>query len=77
MTAEGITNWSIALKVKDLKKGEHTGEVRAYDGTQYSDVVSITFEVQKEKDDSPGFGVVLAVIVLAGTMAITQTRRHK
>ncbi|NIP35817.1 MAG: hypothetical protein GWN18_12685, partial [Thermoplasmata archaeon] len=56
-TAEGITNWSIAVKLKDLKKGEHTGEVRAYDGTQYSDVVSINFQVVKEaEDEGPGFG---------------------
>jgi len=76
MTAEGITNWSIALKVKDLKKGEHTGEVRAYDGTQYSDVVSITFEVQKESDDSPGFGIVLAAVALLSALAAVAVRRR-
>lgn len=76
MTAEGITSWSIALKVKDLKKGQHTGEVRAYDGIQYSEVVSITFEVQKEQDDSPGFSSVLVAVALLSALAAVVARRR-
>jgi len=75
-TAEGITNWSIALKLKDLKKGEHTGEVRAYDGTQYSDVVSITFEIEKEDDEGPGFGALMAAVALLGAVLAMAVRRR-
>jgi hypothetical protein len=76
-TADGTQVWNYAIKIKDLKKGEHIVEARSYDGTQYSDVDSVTFTVQKEEgDDSPGFGVAFAGLALLGAVLIAGWKRR-
>jgi hypothetical protein len=74
-TATGTDAWSQTMKVKDLKKGEHTLDVRAYDGTQYSDPESVAFKIKKEEKKSPGFGTALVVLGLLGAMMLAKRRR--
>ena len=75
-TADGTQVWNYAVKVKDMKKGEHTVEARAYDGSQYSDTVSVTFKVEVEEDEGPGFGAALVAVAFA-TMVITVELRRR
>ncbi len=75
-TAAGTDAWSQAMKLKDLKKGEHTLEVRAYDGTQYSESASVTFKVKKEEKGSPGFGACAALMGLVALGLAMASRRR-
>jgi hypothetical protein len=75
-TADGTQVWNYAVKAKDLKNGEHTVEARAYDGTQYSDTVSVTFTVEVEEKDGPGFSAVVAAIAMMGALIALERRRH-
>ena len=81
LTVQGTSSWSFELDTRDLDNGEHTLTLRAYDGTDHSDEVSLSIEVQNQEvvstegdDDidwtlwsTLGFGVVL--IALAGFIA--------
>ncbi|RLF31432.1 MAG: hypothetical protein DRN07_07185, partial [Thermoplasmata archaeon] len=65
----GTVNWSFSLDTKELENGEHALYVRAYDGKDYSDIASITIDVQNEKGGGggiPGFEMIL----LMGAMAL-------
>jgi len=59
--ATGTESWSHTRDTEQYGVGKHTLYVRAYDGEDYSDVVSYDFTVVEEGDDDggflPGFGV--------------------
>jgi len=61
----GTSSWSYPWDTKKVSNGYHTISVRAYDGTDYSDVQSITVNVNNEKEKGfiPGFEI---TILLAG-----------
>ena len=75
-TADGTQVWNYAVKIKDLKKGEHTVEARAYDGTQYSDTSSVTFKVEVEEDEGPGFGHLMTVLAISMMFLVGLRRRR-
>ncbi|MCK4614636.1 MAG: hypothetical protein KAU14_07525, partial [Thermoplasmata archaeon] len=52
LQAMGTNSWSIELDTTQLKDGEYTLEFRAYDGKQYSEIQSLTINVENEKKDS-------------------------
>ena len=81
MTVSGTTSWSYDLDTRPLAAGNHTLEVRSYDGQRYSTVTSVTFVVDqsvgKKKDKSPGFGVALcALAILAAVLVAVAGRRR-
>jgi hypothetical protein len=51
-------------------------EARAYDGIQFSDVVSVTFIVEAKEDDSPGFELVVAIMALTIASVVIADRRR-
>jgi len=82
MTVTGTTAWSYALDTKPLAAGNHTLEVRSYDGQKYSTVATVAFVVDqsvvKEEDDGPGFGAAaVALAILAAVAAATAAGRRR
>jgi hypothetical protein len=78
-TASGKATWSFEVNTKQLADGNHTVEVRSFDGEKYSDVTSVTFEVdqsvaKKKEDDTPGFAA--TVMLLAVLAAVLVSRGH-
>jgi hypothetical protein len=69
--------WSYEMETKDIEPGTHELEVETYDGTNPSDLKSVTFIVPKsdDKDDNPGFGTVLALAALAVIVFLSRRRR--
>jgi hypothetical protein len=74
MNATGSPGWQFTLDTKALKNGNHTIEVRAFDGTNYSDTVSRTISVDNQKARSKvsipmldGW-VVLSLLATAGLL---------
>jgi len=63
----GTTSWSWAIPVKGLAEGDHTLEVRSWDGYAYSELSSVTFKYKKP-EDSPGATAVLAALALLGAV---------
>jgi hypothetical protein len=75
MEVDGTQEWNVDIKVKDLEKGEHTLEVRAFDGEQYSDTGSVTFKVDDE-GDSPSIGMAGAIAAI-GILSFILWRRDR
>ena len=81
-TASGTTIWKFEIDTTTLADGNHTVEVRSYDGQKYSDVQEVTFEVDQsvapDDDDngSPGFGAALMVLATVGAVLVTRRRRR-
>ncbi len=63
----GTTAWTWTVPVKELKEGEHTLEVRSWDGHSYSEVDNVTF-TYKKPEESPGASAALALLALAGAV---------
>ena len=71
--ASGNSTWIFRLDTMKLKNGAHVVQARAFDGTDYSDVVNRTFSVDNQKAPGkgfiPGFGgpvTVLALVLILG-----------
>ena len=83
MTVTGTTAWSYELDTKPLAAGNHTLEVRSYDGQKYSSVATLAFVVdqsvvKEEDDDGPGFGAAAgALAILAAVAAATAAGRRR
>lgn len=82
MTVTGTTDWEYEVDTTTLTEGNHTLEVRSYDGEKYSDPVSITFEVDQsvapkddKKDDEPGFGAAIVLVALLAAVLYSRRRR--
>ncbi len=69
--AKGTTNWAYTLDTTKLSNGEHTIEVRAYDGIEYSNIISIKIDVQNEKAKGipwmliGGMAIIIAIVIIA------------
>ena len=63
----GTTAWSWTVPVKGLAEGDHTLEVRSWDGYAYSELSSVTFKYSKP-EDSPGATAALAALALLGAV---------
>jgi parallel beta-helix repeat protein len=86
--ATGTTNWSFALDTTPLANGDHLIELRAFDGTAYSDIASITVTVANEGgdgDDEDDGGdddslmlitAILVVVVVAAVVVLLMYRRR-
>jgi len=81
----GTNSWSYPLDTAVLKNGAHSLQVRAYDGQNYSDAITMNFNVKNTKapvnvNNGPStmllavIGVIIAVAVVAGIMMM---RRKK
>jgi hypothetical protein len=79
MEADGTSSWTYEVDTSKMEEGNHTVEVRSYDGEKYSDVTTVTFEVDHdkapEKDDEPGFGLALVTLSLLGAAMFLRRRR--
>ncbi len=79
MEADGTSSWSYEVDTSKMEEGNHTVEVRSYDGEKYSDTVAVTFEVDHDKapkeDESPGFGPTLVLLSVLGAALLARRRR--
>ena len=77
--ADGTSSWSYEVDTSKMEEGNHTVEVRSFDGEKYSDPVAITFEVDQDKapkeDESPGFGLTLVLLSVLGAALLARRRR--
>jgi PGF-CTERM protein len=77
--ADGTTSWTFEVDTSNWDEGNHTVEVRSFDGEKYSDPVAVTFEVDHDKapkeDESPGFGVTLMLLSMLGAALVARRRR--
>jgi hypothetical protein len=55
MDVSGKSNWSFDLDTNIFKNGKHLLEARAFDGTDYSDIVGCQFTVDNQKAQAKGF----------------------
>jgi hypothetical protein len=76
MDVTGTTDWSFKATQVKLSEGEHTLEVRSFDGTQYSDVHTTAF-VYEKKDEDPGFGTVAAIMAILAVVPTVRWRRRR
>ena len=80
--ATGSGSWSYLADTEEYGEGDHTVYVRAFDGEDYSDVVSLDFSIgdpdgDDDDDDSPGFGVALLLLAVGLVMImVLSTGRH-
>jgi hypothetical protein len=86
--ATGTTNWSFALDTTTLANGDHLIELRAFDGTAYSGIASITVTVANgggDGDDEDDGGdddslmlitAILVVVVVAAVVVLLMYRRR-
>jgi hypothetical protein len=63
------------VPVKGLTEGEHTLEVRGWDGYAYSELASVTL-TYKKPDESPGPTAVLALLALMGAVGVAHLTMH-
>ncbi len=76
--ADGTTSWSYEINTNKMEEGNHTVEVRSFDGEKYSDPVAVTFEVDHDKatkEDEPGFGLMLMMLAMLGAALVKWRRR--
>ena len=69
-------SWTYEVKTKELKKGEHNLQVRAFDGMQHSQVLNTTFRFEKE-EESPGFGTMVMLLAFLAAVPAVLSRRRK
>jgi hypothetical protein len=75
----GTTAWSWTVPVKGLTEGDHTLEVRVWDGYAYSEVASVAFKYKKPAE-SPGPSAALALLAFMGAVGsahLTLQRRRR
>lgn len=72
----GTISWSYGWNTKKTSNGNHTIEVRAWDGINYSSIDSIVLNVQnKKKGGIPGFEIIF--LVAAITIVLLWKRKHR
>ena len=81
-TAEGTTEWHVTLNTTQVDNGNYTLEFRAYDGRQYSEILTLTVTVQNEESNGgsngfiPGFETVEMAFALIGAVFLFRWRRR-
>jgi hypothetical protein len=81
MNATGTVNWSCDIDSTRLSNGKHAVQVRAYDGSLYSDMVSVDIKVDnpgKQTETGILIPAILLIIILAavgGTVAFLMLRK--
>jgi hypothetical protein len=76
-TLAGGQAWTYAIKVGDLEKGEHTLEVRAWDGVQYSYTLTYTFDIKEPEEEGPGFSAIIVALGILSAILITTIERRR
>lgn len=75
--ASGTLQWTFAWDLSTLKDGTHTIAVRAYDGTQYSDVVTLEVKVDTSDGDGPAPSTMMVLTALGLGVALNGHRRRQ
>jgi len=77
--ASGTLGWQYSLDTTKLKNGPHTLQARAFDGTDYSDIVNRTITVDNQKAQGkgfiPGFPGMLAILAVVACAILLSGRR--
>ena len=82
IVANGTEVWSLSLDLSDLVGEDHILSVRAFDGTQYSDTVEVTFTVEEE-DPSPRptsmkwWYILIVIAIVLGTIVVVRSRPQR
>ena len=82
-TVTGTTSWSYSLDTTTMKNGHHAIQVRAYDGTDFSDGAWLNFTVSNaaaSTSSGPSLAVlggIVAVILVVAIVAFMLMRRKK
>jgi len=87
MGAYGNGAWSYSLNTELYSNGQHTIEARSYDGTDFSQVASVTVSInnpaeaglggQKTSSDAVGIALFVALLVLAILLLFLIFRKRK
>ncbi|MCK4613795.1 MAG: hypothetical protein KAU14_03245, partial [Thermoplasmata archaeon] len=81
LPAIGTEAWSIEWNTEDVKNGDYTIKVRAFDGKNYSEEKSLTVKVENKENGGdggfiPGFEVMTLVgVVMFSAAAFTWRKR--
>jgi hypothetical protein len=73
-SGSGFQTWDYTVNTTSLSNGRHHFQARAYDGSKYSQLSDVEFEVSNPKKPAPaagsipGFGA--AILILAGAFAL-------
>jgi hypothetical protein len=70
---EGTTAWTYKVPTKGLTDGQHTVDLRAFDGLSYSEEISTTFKFEKSK--GPGFELIAVLVAMLVVVPIIRSRR--
>jgi len=78
----GIDSWNFEWDSSTVDNGEYVIRVRAFDGEDHSDEVTVNVTVENEKEDDndagflPGFEVASVLLALVGGAAVVRKRKH-
>ena len=77
----GTYSWTYNINTKSLKNGVHTFEFRAYDGTDYSDIVKLDYKVDNTVGGGKGFipmvnGLMMLALAFA-VLALSGMKRNR
>lgn len=76
IAATGTEAWVILLTPSEMDPGDYVVEIRAYDGTQYSDIVFTQYEVEEKEKDETGFITAIGVVpIILGLGIVACFRR--
>jgi len=69
--ATGTYGWNLTLDTRSLRNGMHTFDLRAFDGVEYSDLVSERFKVDNPAGDQRFWPMAYMLVLLAITICIS------
>ena len=85
VAATGITSWNFVWDSNTVENGNYTIRVRAFDGTDYSNIVVWKLTVDNILDDDddeeeesgfiPGFGIIMSISALGGAIILARKRK--
>jgi hypothetical protein len=81
--ATGNYTWEFVIDTIKLKNGKHTIEGRAFDGKDYSDIITVNFTVDNQKAQGKGFipgfeiGILMLVIVSILSLRFRRVGKNK
>jgi hypothetical protein len=81
-TASGNSSWTYTWDTTEVKNGQHTISVKAFDGSDYSNEETITIRVQNEKEVGLGdtwlwAAIVIIVIVILAIVGLLLWKRSR
>jgi hypothetical protein len=71
-----LAAWEYKAPTKGMKEGNHSVEVRVYDGEKYSDT-EVSYFTYKKSSEEPGFGLLAALMAVLIAVPVARSRRRE